>query len=79
MNLKVTSILTWATGLVLACGATSAAQAQAPAGKAPAPAGKAIIIGHINNPVNDTVAVSIRDNPFDAKAMRELMRRVNLS
>ncbi len=60
MNLKVTSILTWATGLVLACGATSAAQAQAPAGKA-------IIIGHISNPVKDTVAVSIRDNPFDAK------------
>jgi len=60
MNLKFISILTWAMGLGLACGATSAAQAQAPAGKA-------IIVGHISNPVNDTIAVSIRDNPFDAK------------
>ncbi|RZK23922.1 MAG: TlpA family protein disulfide reductase [Hymenobacter sp.] len=60
MNLKFISIFTWAAGLVLACGTTAAAQA-------PHSAGVAILTGHVSNPAQDTIAVSIRDNPFDPK------------
>jgi thiol-disulfide isomerase/thioredoxin len=60
MNLKFTSILTWATGAFLVCGATVAAQAQSPAGTA-------TLTGHVTNPSQDTIAISIRDNPFDPK------------
>ncbi|MGI4864823.1 MAG: TlpA family protein disulfide reductase [Janthinobacterium lividum] len=60
MNFKITSILTWATGLLLTGGALAAAQA-------PQPGGVAILTGRVSSPQQDTVAVTIRDNPFDPK------------
>jgi hypothetical protein len=63
MNFKFTSILTWAAGLLLAGAAPAAAQAP----QAAQPAGVAILTGHISSPQQDTVAVTIKDNPFDPK------------
>ncbi|RZK30314.1 MAG: hypothetical protein EOO57_17965, partial [Hymenobacter sp.] len=60
MNFKITSILTWAAGLVLAGAAPAAAQA-------PQPVNVAIITGRVSSPQQDTIAVTIRDNPFDPK------------
>ncbi|RZK23309.1 MAG: TlpA family protein disulfide reductase [Hymenobacter sp.] len=60
MNFNITSILTWAAGLVLACGATAAAQA-------PQAGGVAILTGRVSSPQQDSIAVTIRDNPFDPK------------
>ena len=60
MNFKFTSILTWAAGLLLAGAAPAAAQATQAAGVA-------ILTGRISNPQQDTIAVTIRDNPFDPK------------
>jgi peroxiredoxin len=62
MKLLFTCLLTGAL-----CGGLSlGSQAQAPARPGSA-AGTAIITGHVTNPSADSVAVSIRDNPFDAQ------------
>jgi len=63
MNFKFTSILTWAAGLLLTGVAPVAAQAP----QATQPGGVAILTGHISSPQQDTVAVTIKDNPFEPK------------
>ena len=44
-----------------------ASQAQAPSPARPATTGPAVLVGHVSNPSADTIAVSIRDSPFDTK------------
>ncbi|QKG53863.1 peroxiredoxin family protein [Hymenobacter sp. BRD67] len=63
MKLPFTCLVTW----VLCWALALSAQAQS-AGARPADvAGAAILTGRVTNPTTDTVAVSIRDSPFDAK------------
>jgi len=63
MKLTFTCLLAWVLGWVL----VGAAYAQ-PAGNRPAEvAGAAVLTGRVTTPTSDTIAVSIRDSPFDAK------------